>query len=401
MAYRKFNSDGPSAEEKALDRFADLMIEKIKSLQKDWEKPWFSENMLKWPKNLSGRKYNGMNAIGLMLLSEQKKYELPVFCTFQRVVGLNYDADKKPLVDKEGNNLPTVTVNKGEKSFPVFITTFTCVNKDSRAKIPYDDYKKLSNEEKQDYNVYPKLNVYNVFNVDQTNIKEARPELYAKLQEQNQLQKAKVENGEVFSFPAVDEMIAKNAWVCPIRPIKQDEAYYSPSRDVIVVPEKNQFIDGESYYGTTFHEMIHSTGHTDRLNRLEPGSGFGSDSYAREELVAELGAALTCSSYGIVKNMKGDSAAYLKSWLDHLQKEPDFIKSTLQDVKKATAMVTGRIDRVQEQIDTYQSVVGNEREFPDMYDMDMDGNTVEVAHSELQPFEQVEEENMPFKGRGR
>ncbi|MCH5236031.1 MAG: hypothetical protein J1E16_12125, partial [Muribaculaceae bacterium] len=136
-------------------------------------------------------------------------------------------------------------------------------------------------------------------------------------------------------------------------------------------------------------------------NRLEPGSGFGSDSYAREELVAELGAALTCSSYGIVKNVKGDSAAYLKSWLDHLQKEPDFIKSTLQDVKKATAMVTSRIDRVQEQIDTYQSVVGNEKEFPDMYDMDMDGNTVEVAHSELQPFEQVEEENMPFKGRGR
>ena len=89
-----------------------------------------------------------------------------MYYTFQRVEGLNYDADMKPLIDKEGNNFPTVTVNKGEKSFPIFITTFTCVNKDSKAKISYDDSKKLSNEEKQDYNVYPKLNVYNVFNVD-------------------------------------------------------------------------------------------------------------------------------------------------------------------------------------------------------------------------------------------
>ena len=401
MAYRKYNNDGPSAEEKALDRFADLMIEKIKSLQKDWEKPWFSENMLKWPKNLSGRRYNGMNAVGLMLLCEQKKYEVPVFCTFQRVVGLNYDSDKKPLVDKDGNKLPTITVNKGEKSFPVFITTFTCINKDTREKIKYDDYKKLSNEEKNDYSVYPKLNVYQVFNIDQTNMKTARPEMYEKIVNDNQLQKTQLENGERFSFPAVDEMIAKDAWVCPIQPTRQDEAYYSPSRDVIVVPEKNQFIDGESFYGTTFHEMIHSTGHADRLNRLEPGSGFGSDSYAREELVAELGAALACSNYGIVKNVKGDSAAYLKSWLDHLQKEPDFIKSTLQDVKKATSMLTGRIDRIQEQIDEYQSTPGYEKEYPDIYDLDQDGNTVEVAHAELQPFEPMEVENVPFKSRGR
>ncbi|MCH5172492.1 MAG: hypothetical protein J1F31_06670 [Erysipelotrichales bacterium] len=129
---------------------------------------------------------------------------------------------------------------------------------------------------------------------------------------------------------------------------------------------------------------------------MDPLSGFGSDSYAREELVAELGAAITCSSYGIVKNMKEDSAAYLKSWLDHLQKEPDFIKSTLQAVKKDTAMVNGRIDRVQDQIVHYQGLIGNEREFPDMYDMDRDGNMVEVAYSELQPFEKVEEETMPF-----
>ena len=60
MAYYKknYNSDGQSAEDKALDRFAEMMIEKINTLQGDWKKPWFTESALKWPKNLSGREYN-------------------------------------------------------------------------------------------------------------------------------------------------------------------------------------------------------------------------------------------------------------------------------------------------------------------------------------------------------
>ncbi len=88
MAYRKYNDsgDGRSAEDRALDRFADLMIEKIKSLQSDWQKPWFTEGGMKWPKNLNGREYNGMNAAMLMLLCEKNGYKLPVFCTFSAPV---------------------------------------------------------------------------------------------------------------------------------------------------------------------------------------------------------------------------------------------------------------------------------------------------------------------------
>lgn len=58
-----YHRDGPSAEDRALERFTELMIEKISTLQKDWSKPWFTEDMMKWPKNLSGREYNGMNAL--------------------------------------------------------------------------------------------------------------------------------------------------------------------------------------------------------------------------------------------------------------------------------------------------------------------------------------------------
>lgn len=140
MAYRKYNNsgDGRSAEDRALDRFADLMVEKIKSLQSDWQKPWFTESSLKWPKNLNGREYNGMNAAMLMLLCEKNGYRLPVFCTFNRVTGMNYsvgkDGSRKPLVDDNGENLPIVTVNKGEKSFPIFLTSFTVVTARPRRK---------------------------------------------------------------------------------------------------------------------------------------------------------------------------------------------------------------------------------------------------------------------------
>ena len=84
MAYRKYNDsgDGRSAEDCALDRFADLMVEKIRSLQSDWHKPWLTEGSLKWPENLNGREYNGMNALGLMLHCEKNGYKIPVFCTF-------------------------------------------------------------------------------------------------------------------------------------------------------------------------------------------------------------------------------------------------------------------------------------------------------------------------------
>lgn len=359
MAYKKkFNADGPSAEDKALDRFAELMIEKINNLQSDWKKPWFTEGTMKWPKNLSGRDYNGMNALMLMLYAEKQGYKQPVYCTFDRVIGLNYQKDKQgnrtALKDENGEPLPQVSVQKGEKSFPVFITTFTVVDKDTKAKIKYDDYKKLSDQEKQRYTVYPKMQVYSVFNVDQTNMKEARPELYAKIEEENQLVKPEL-NGEGFSFPIVDRMIEDNGWVCPIELQHQDRAYYSILNDRIVMPEKAQFVDGESFAGTLFHEMTHSTGSEKRLNRIKP-SAFGSDDYAKEELIAELGSALVAQRYGISKNVKDESAAYLKSWLNSLKESPDFIKTTLFDVKRASGMIIEQLDKIAQQLENEKAV---------------------------------------------
>lgn len=350
----KYNHAGPSAEDRALEKFAEMMIEKISTLQSDWKKPWFTEGALTWPKNLSGREYNGMNAMMLMMRCEKEGFKLPVFYTFDRVVGLNYGKDKEggkvQLTDAEGNELPKVSINKGSKSIPVFITTFTCVDKEKKEKIKYDDYKRLSEEEKAKYNVYPKLSVYNVFNVDQTNLKEARPELYHKLEEQNQQVRPQVAEGEEFSFKPVDHMIEHNEWICPIKPIHGDNAYYSISKKEIVIPEKSQFKDGESFYSNLFHEMAHSTGAEDQLDRLKPTS-FGSKEYSTEELKAEMTAALVSQRYGMTKHLKEDSAAYLKGWLESLKEEPTFIKTILTDVKKASQMITQKVDAIQLQLD--------------------------------------------------
>jgi len=339
--YRRQNADGPNSEEKALDLFAEMMIEKIESINEDWRKPWFTEGALQWPRNLSGREYNGMNAFMLMLHCEKEGYKIPRFCTFDCVQRMN-----KP--GKDGQELPRVSVLRGEKSFPVMLTTFTCIHKETKEKIKYDDYKNLSEDEKKEYNVYPRMQVFRVFNVQQTNLREARPELWEKLEKENG--RPEVKAGEQFDFEPVDRMISENLWICPIRPMHQDSAYYSITKNEIVVPEKRQFKDGEAFYGTLFHEMTHSTGAKGVLDRLEP-TAFGSKEYAREELVAELGSALVSQRYGMTKHIKEDCCAYLKSWLDSLKESPQFIKTTLMDVKKASSIITQKVDRIAKGLD--------------------------------------------------
>ncbi|MBR4134615.1 MAG: DUF1738 domain-containing protein [Bacteroidales bacterium] len=352
MADKKYQHDGPSATDKALERFTELMIEKIQTLQGDWKKPWFTPGATQPPQNLSGRRYNGGNSLMLMLQAEKMGYEIPVWGTFDRITNLNYIKDKHGNVfqarDKHGNKLPMVAVNKGEKSFPVFLTTFTVVNPDTKERIPYDDYRNLSKEDQAKYKVYPKLQVFNVFNVAaQTNLELTRPEMYEKLKAQaaGQIQ----QQGDLKSHPAIDLMIDENLFFCPINQVKGDKAYYSPSEDRIVVPKREQFIDGQAFATNTLHECAHATGAESRLNRTM-GNAFGSEEYAKEELIAELSAAVISSQYGMSKHIKDDSAKYLKSWLGSLQQGPDFLKTVLGDVKRSSSLINERLESIQQEM---------------------------------------------------
>lgn len=105
-----------------------------------------------------------------------------------------------------------------------------------------------------------------------------------------------------------------------------DRAYYSPALDYIRLPHRSQFVAtktrtaAESYYGTALHELGHWTGHKTRCAR-EFGSRFGNETYAFEELIAELSAAFACADLGISSEPRDDHAAYVASWLKTLRND--------------------------------------------------------------------------------
>ena len=123
-----------------------------------------------------------------------------------------------------------------------------------------------------------------------------------------------------------------------------NKAYYSPSMDCVVVPMKEQYKLINEYYSTTFHELTHSTGHKTRLDRLESGAvaAFGSETYSKEELVAEIGSASIMNLLGIetTKTFR-NSAAYIQSWIKVLKNDNKFIVSAASKAEKAVNFILG------------------------------------------------------------
>lgn len=124
-----------------------------------------------------------------------------------------------------------------------------------------------------------------------------------------------------------------------------NEAFYSPLRDFIQVPCKEQYNNVIEFYSTLFHEMIHSTGHMSRLGRFDEHSklaAFGSEDYSKEELIAEIGSATLMNVVGIEteKTFK-NSAAYIQSWLRVLKNDNKFIVSASSKAEKAVKYILG------------------------------------------------------------
>jgi antirestriction protein ArdC len=123
----------------------------------------------------------------------------------------------------------------------------------------------------------------------------------------------------------------------------QNRAYYSPFYDLINVPEIKHFKQVEEYYSTAFHEIVHSTGHKKRLKRFEddiPNVAFGSKSYSKEELIAELGSAMLCNMCGIDNTLE-NSASYIKGWLKVLQDDKKFVVQASAHAQKAVDHILG------------------------------------------------------------
>ena len=120
-------------------------------------------------------------------------------------------------------------------------------------------------------------------------------------------------------------------------------ACYRPSIDTVGMPSRNAFNSAEEYYSTLFHELTHSTGHTKRLGRdgIEKLNTFGSESYSKEELIAEMGAAMLCGIAGIERKTLSNSAAYLQSWINVLKSDSRMVVQAAAQAQKAADYIVG------------------------------------------------------------
>ncbi len=258
-----------------------------------WHKPWTSQGSLALPKNLhSGRPYRGVNTF----LLHATEFGSPYWLTFKQALA-------------RGGN-----VRKGEKSTPVVFWKWL----DPEQGAPVQ--KRI-----------PLLRYYSVFNVEQC---------------------------EAIDYPKVDTPVhdfspiqsaAQLVKGMPKPPVIQhggDSASYAPALDLVRMPVPERFEKPEAYYDTLFHELTHATGHESRLNRrgvADKGehNQFGSDPYAREELVAEMGAAFLCGHAGIVDRVVDNSAAYIASWLKQLKNDAKLVVTAAAQAQKAADYILG------------------------------------------------------------
>lgn len=324
----------------ALQKFSDMLIARMEQMKESkWKKGWTDGRTAQFglPQNLVGRPYTGSNAFLCQIHTTMEHYRMPVYLTI------------KQIRDAGG------MIKKGEHSIPIFKWDLRIKDKDGK-KLSESDYRNMTKEEQAECTVRPYLKVYNEWNIDQTNLEEVNKEKYDTILKRFKSEPIKDEVG-MYKNEAFDNLLKEQSWVCPIEYEKFNEsAFYSPKRDQIVVPSKKQFNisntpedvfkDGMEFYGTTIHEMAHSTGHESRLGRdgIVKIDQFGSDQYAKEELVAELTSALIGNAMGFDSRIRENNIAYLQNWIGSLKKDPKFLKSVMSDVNKSSKMVLEHID---------------------------------------------------------
>lgn len=263
----------------------DIIIKKLESGCIPWKQPWKSsaENLV------SHKGYNGIN----VLLTCSQGFSSPYWLTF------------KQAKDYGGN------VKKGEHGTPIIFWNW--LKKNEKDPETNEEFEKS----------IPFLRYYTVFNSDQCELPEG---IVPKI-------------NDVSGFNPIDkcEQIVLNMPKVPEIKFEQDRAFYSPSQDFVNMPKPEKFDNPEKYYSVLFHELTHSTGHETRLNRkgLNQNTSFGSDSYSREELVAEMGAAFLCGLTNIENSTIDNSSAYIKSWLSHLKNDKKLIIIASAQAQKA------------------------------------------------------------------
>ncbi len=301
------NANAQSARERVLkvrDDMVKMLLAHIEKNPTDWQSGWNNIAAGAPYNGKTSTAYRGLNALYLAFLGAERGYKDTRWVTFNQAKELG------------------ASVKKGEKSSPVIFFEFY----DRKTKKAFDNrtVKDMTDEEKTVYlkeNVYAVMKYSSVFNAEQCHNFPERKEI-AMSEEERANQNAKIET-----------IIANSA--APVRYDGGSRAYYSPGTDSIHLPVIAAFDTMQDYYATALHEIAHSTGHESRLNRDLAG-GFGSESYAKEELRAELACVFMQMEQGIQLNGKHitNHAAYLNSWLEAAKNDTSVFFKAAADAQK-------------------------------------------------------------------
>jgi antirestriction protein ArdC len=299
MAHR--NHRNATSRRSIYQTVTDRIIASLKAGVIPWEKPWKTPRYAgsPFPRNFyTGKPYRGIN----VLLLWSSEFNSPFWITFKQVQAL------------KGN------VRKGEHGTPIIF------------------YKQLperatKDEEStgEDERVPFVLCHYTVFNAEQcdglTLPEISQPAVAPEIGE-NELCESIVIGWENRPALCLDSLT-------------ECRAYYRPTTDSVHMPARFRFVGAPHYYSTLFHELVHSTGHENRLHRIF-GDRFGDELYSKEELVAEMGAAFLCAIAGIAnKQTDRNTTAYIQNWIARLEEDNRLIVHAAANAQRAVDMILG------------------------------------------------------------
>lgn len=332
-------------------KYSELFLAELDSMEKrDWKEPWVSPHV-GVPCNVyrKSKPYKGINMFLLTMLCGLKGWEVPYFITKGQMINedglfkykdlkanatLKLDDTGCAIIDDKG--MPEMNY---EKRFPVFFYSPVFKDKDGN-KIAPEDYDAMTVEEQAECKRYFYKKDYYVYNlVGQTNFKELYPDDYALF-----TAKPEHEYTEGVRDDVLERMIYCGEWRCPIL-FGGHGANWNPSQDVIHLPNREDFLGDEVFYGTAIHEMAHST--SVELKRVV-SLDFGSEEYAKEEFVAELSSACICSMLGIGKLLSDDHIGYVQNWREAIHTNTDFIPIVMDDVQRVVNYFTKKYNEVAE-----------------------------------------------------
>lgn len=314
------NETKSSAYEKLTPQRKQLVDQVLANLEKGnlfWTQGWVAAGA---PESaVTGKKYRGINNLYLSLVAMAENYGDNRWATFRQMEEKGWTFKK----DEEGH-----TLGKGKS---VSVEYYEMRDKETKRRFDRSVLDGMTFDEQREYmdkNVYWLRKFYRVFNCS---LMDGVPAKEMPMIDVND----RIEKAEAI----LDYWNANESKIV----YGGSQAFYRPSTDEVHLPEREKFKSTQSFYDTAFHEIGHSTGHESRLNRDLSG-GFGSQSYAMEELRAEIASIFMAQDLGIEpsEDRLQNNAAYIQSWKDEIKENPNALFTAIADADKIARYVSSK-----------------------------------------------------------